>query len=526
MSLSDKELQRLKESEEKYRKMVEMANDAIFGIDPDSGDIVFANKKAEQMCGYSARDLVGMRVWELHPPEEQLQAKQLFKEVVDLGSSYLREMHFVRGDGSRLTVDVSAVVISYGDKKVIQRICRDVTKRRELQKREEHLRQYYEQILNMMPVGLGVKKDISSQPAVEFENRKLKDMFHGGAEDAEHCHWHWHESTEHGEDKARMSLNEDGVYAEERRFSDGHVYQFTISYFRDLEDRWRELQVVQDVSERRRLEDELRRINDELEKKVEERTRELREKQTQLAQTEKMAALGNLVAGVAHEINTPLGALNSNNDVFVRLIGKLRRILGELEACGELKDHPELAAVFENVEKLNEINQTAADRIVNIVNSLRRFARLDRAEKDTVDIHEGLETTLTLVNHELKNRIDVIKSFGDIPRISCFPNQLNQVFMNLLVNASQAIEGTGKITIKTYAQDSQVVIEVSDTGRGITPEHLKRVFDPGFTTKGTGVGTGLGLSIVHQIIQEHGGRIEVESEPGKGTTFRLILPVR
>ncbi|UCE24835.1 MAG: GHKL domain-containing protein, partial [Candidatus Zixiibacteriota bacterium] len=304
------------------------------------------------------------------------------------------------------------------------------------------------------------------------------------------------------------------------------VYQFTISYFRDLENRWRELQVVQYVSERRRLEDELRRINDELEKKVEERTRELQEKQIQLAQTEKMAALGNLVAGVAHEINTPLGALNSNNDVFVRLIGKLRNILDELHACGELKDHPELRAVFENVEKLNEINQTAAERIVNIVNSLRRFARLDRAEKDTVDIHDGLETTLTLVRHELKNRVDVVKDFGDIPQISCFPNQLNQVFMNLLVNASQAIEGTGKITIKTRARDGRVVVEISDTGKGISRQDLARVFDPGFTTKGSGIGTGLGLSIVHQIIHDHGGRVEVDSEPGEGTTFRLLLPVK
>ena len=144
---------------------------------------------------------------------------------------------------------------------------------------------------------------------------------------------------------------------------------------------------------------------------------------------------------------------------------------------------------------------------------------------DTVDVKEGIETTLTLVHHEMKRRIEVHRDFGDVPKIACYPNQLNQVFMNILVNGSQAIEEKGDIYIKTYTRDNNVVIEFKDTGKGIDKQNLKKIFDPGFTTKSRGVGTGLGLSIVYQIIKDHKGDIEVESELGKGTTFRIILPI-
>lgn len=282
----------------------------------------------------------------------------------------------------------------------------------------------------------------------------------------------------------------------------------------------------QDITERKRAEEALQKAYGELEQKVEERTRALRQKQAQLVQSEKMASLGQLVAGVAHEINTPLGALKSNVDLFMRSVQRVESILSDPKMPSQVCKHPKLAKLFENIEKLNAVNKTAADRIVTIVNSLRKFARLDETELDEVDLHEGIENTLTLVRHELKNRIEVCKDYGKTPRVSCYPNRLNQVFMNLLVNASHAIQGQGKIFIKTRFKDNSVVVEIRDTGMGISKENLKRIFDPGFTTKGFGVGTGLGLSIVYQIVEDHRGRIEVESEVGKGTTFRLILPVR
>lgn len=267
----------------------------------------------------------------------------------------------------------------------------------------------------------------------------------------------------------------------------------------------------------------LQRANEDLERKVEERTRELRQKQAQLIQSEKMASLGQLVAGVAHEINTPLGALSSNVDISRRLVGRVQNILSDRDS--QSAQHEELTKRFGQILELNTINETATKRILTIVDSLRRFARLDEAELDEVDIHEGIENTLTLVRHELKTRIEVQKDYGDIPRVNCFPNQLNQAFMNLLVNAAHAIQGKGQILIRTRLENECAIIEIGDTGVGIPEENLERIFDPGFTTKQSGIGTGLGLSIVYQIIQDHRGKIEVESKIGQGTTFRLTLPV-
>jgi signal transduction histidine kinase len=156
---------------------------------------------------------------------------------------------------------------------------------------------------------------------------------------------------------------------------------------------------------------------------------------------------------------------------------------------------------------------------------LRNFARLDEAEVRQTNLHECLESTLTLVHHELKNRISVRKEFGDIPLVPCHASQISQVFMNLLVNASHAIQGSGEVTIRTCCDGPWVKIQVSDTGSGIAPENLPRIFDAGFTTKGAGVGTGLGLAICQKIIQDHNGSIAVESKVGKGTTFTVCLPI-
>jgi len=519
MSASEKDdLQRLRESEEKYRKMIERANDAIFTIDTTTAEILEVNPKAEEMTGRSASDLVGMKVAELHPAEEKDVTDDLFNEVKEKGSAVCSDLHFLKADGGKVAVDVSASVISYGSNQVIQRICRDVTERRRLQEMQEAQRIYYEFILNMLPVGLGVLKDVNKTPTVEFENKKLREMF--GGDPGTKARWHDRPSDDV---PTRAAIDDTGVYAEERHYPDGRVYQFTLSYYKNLLGSWSELQLVRDVTERRRLQDDIRRANEDLEQKVEERTLELRKKQAQLVQSEKMAALGHLVAGVAHEINTPLGALKSNNDLAIRSLTKIHALVDAAQTdTGRLGD---LERLLTSVEGLDSVNRTALDRIVTIVQTLRNFARLDKAELDTVNIHEGLDSTLTLVHHELKARINVHKDYGDLPLVDCYPNQINQVFMNVLVNAAQAIENKGDIYIRTYRMDDFVAVEIRDTGKGISEENLKKIFDPGFTTKGAGVGTGLGLSIVYQIIEDHKGKIEVESEVGRGTTVRVLLPI-
>ena len=251
--------------------------------------------------------------------------------------------------------------------------------------------------------------------------------------------------------------------------------------------------------------------------------KELRETQAQLVQSEKMAALGNLVAGVAHEINTPLGAVYSMHNTLMRAIFKLKSSLPTTET---IKDPQNILQTLKIIDDANEVIKSGTERVTNIVRKLRRFARLDEADFQKADIHEGLDTTLTLVHHELKNKVNVIKQYGNIPQINCYPNQLNQVFLNIFVNAAHAIKEKGELEITTTSDKNNVYIDISDTGIGIPQEHLNKIFDPGFTTKGVGVGTGLGLSISYNIIKKHNGEIKAKSIVGKGTTLTIILPIK
>jgi signal transduction histidine kinase len=250
---------------------------------------------------------------------------------------------------------------------------------------------------------------------------------------------------------------------------------------------------------------------------------DLKRTQAKLVQSEKMASLGQLVAGVAHEINTPVGAIHSVRDSLAKAVEKMKAELSKQQP--ELLEEP---AVKRSLTVLNDglrVIETGSSRVTSIVKRLKTFARLDEAELQLADLHAGIEDTLVLIQHELKKGIEVERDFGEIPKISCYPGALNQVFLNLLVNAAQAIADKGKITIQTRAEGSHVVLRFTDTGSGIAPEIVKRIFDPGFTTKGVGVGTGLGLSICYRIVSEHHGEISVESEAGRGSTFTVRLPI-
>ncbi len=254
-------------------------------------------------------------------------------------------------------------------------------------------------------------------------------------------------------------------------------------------------------------------------------TEERRQMQDQLLMQEKMASLGNLVAGVAHEVNNPIGAINSAADVSARGIAVLDQALETSQNLQEFKDDRKVQRALQVLRANNAVTHTAGQRIAKLVQSLKNFARLDEAEFKLVDLHEGIDSTLTLVDHELKNRVEVEKSYGTLPPIKCFPNQLNQVFMNLFINAAQATADRGVLSIKTWATEQAVHIAISDTGKGMDSEQQKRIFDPGFTTKGVGVGTGLGLSISYNIIKKHQGTISVKSQSGQGSTFTIALPL-
>ncbi len=251
---------------------------------------------------------------------------------------------------------------------------------------------------------------------------------------------------------------------------------------------------------------ELYQKNIQTVKELKSAMKELKETQIQLINSEKMASLGQLVAGVAHEINTPVASIKSNNGIVAKLLGSIDDV--------DLK---------EMLSDINEIDKEAVNRISNIVTSLKKFVRLDEAELQEADINKELDLTLELIRHETKNRIEIVRNYGEIPAIKCFPNMLNQVFTNILINACQAIEGKGKIIITTEYRDKKLVVKIKDNGKGIPQNQLSKIFSAGFTTKGVGVGTGLGLAICTKIIEKHKGEITVNSEIGKGSEFVITI---
>jgi len=281
------------------------------------------------------------------------------------------------------------------------------------------------------------------------------------------------------------------------------------------------ISALHDIDARKRAEDALKSALDELE----QANRHIRDTQTQLLYAEKMAVLGALVAGIAHEIKTPIGAISSMQDTLLRAVDKLKRTLQQ--ACPEVyQENRKLKSALSAIEDANQVIDSGSARVLDIVKRLRSFARVDSRELLETDIHAGIEDTLLLIHHETKSRIKIVKNFGRLPPVRCNPGQLNQVLLNLLVNAAQAIDGKGTITIATASLDGHIHIAITDDGAGIPKEIREKIFDPGFTTKCAGVGTGLGLSICCKIVREHRGSIEVQSELGKGTTVTVTLPIK
>ena len=259
--------------------------------------------------------------------------------------------------------------------------------------------------------------------------------------------------------------------------------------------------------------DEIAQLNETLEARVERRTEELRRTQAQLVQSEKMRSLGQLVAGVAHELNNPIGFVHANLQLLQGYVDRL-----------ESEDAAVREKAREAIRKLITRSREGTGRVKQIVQDLRTFSRMDQAELQEVDLNEEVERTLGLAEPRFKDRVHVERDFGELPRVRCFAGQLNQVFMNLVINACDAMEGEGTLRIRTSAIPDGVRLEFSDDGPGLPPDVKDRLFEPFFTTKPVGQGTGLGLSLSHGIIERHGGRMWAESEPGSGATFVIELP--
>ncbi|MGE5492551.1 MAG: histidine kinase [Actinomycetota bacterium] len=351
---------------------------------------------------------------------------------------------------------------------------------------------------------------------------------------------------------ALMDRVERGMSARESDFG-----QFQAAILLEGKIRERTAKLKETLEENGKITRALQRAKEEMEREIQERRRtqealeaekqeqrllirKLEEAHTQLLQSEKLASIGQLAAGVAHEINNPIGFVSSNlgtlkgyvNDLFLLIdaYGKAEAALTAhpelMESILAMKRQVDLEYLRSDIRDLIAESVDGTNRVRRIVQDLRDFSRTGEEKLELADLHAGLESTLNVVWNEIKYKAEVKRELDELPLVECRISQISQVFMNLLVNAAQAIQERGTITLRSGRENDFVWVAVSDTGQGIPPEILPRIFDPFFTTKPIGKGTGLGLSVSYGIIEKHGGHIDVHSEQGKGTTFTVWLPIR
>ena len=291
-------------------------------------------------------------------------------------------------------------------------------------------------------------------------------------------------------------------------------------------------QLTKEITEARLKERYLKQLEetnrqlDEKNKQLTKLFKELQEKETQLIHSEKMAALGQLVAGISHELNNPVSFIYANSKSLEEALNDLKQLWNELPQNIRASYATHFQQLMSDIRAIITDNLKGSQSIRELVQQLKSFSRVDQAAWKKSHVVEGIESSLRLLQHQMGERISVVKRYDADPELYCNPAQLNQVFVNILINAIQAIEGNGTITIRTFDSKNHLFIRFTDTGKGIPPSVQKKIFDPFFTTKDVNQGTGLGLSISYSIIQKHGGSITVESETGKGTTFTIQLPLK
>jgi len=543
-----------------HQLMVDHSQDMAMLVDPADLRILVASRMVEQVLGYSREQLQGMVITDI---ESSLQDVFYWEDV--RAGQYLdveaQEGEYLCADASLLTVMKSVRVIDDAGRPLLLVRARD-------RRHERQVEALLEQTLAQLRTTLESTADgilvIDWHGKITSMNRLFSAMWDIPAV-----------LLQAGEDDgiieyiAGQVQESDVIRGRLRQVADTAETQdlFRLKNGRFFECRSRPQFLGErvvgrvfgytDVTERHRAEEALRESRDQLESKVRERTRDLREAnatleqekarqadlikklgeaQSQLLQAEKMASIGVLAAGVAHEINNPIGFVNSNlgslqryAQAMLKLLDSYQALEGSLSledraAIARLKKEVDADYLREDLEPLLRESLDGIDRVRRIVQDMKDFSHVDGGGLQYADLEAGLNSTLNVVWNEVKYKAEVTKEYANLPQIECYPSQLNQVFMNLLVNAAHAIEKHGRITLRTGYDERQVWIEVEDTGTGIAQDKLGRIFEPFFTTKPVGKGTGLGLSLSYGIVQKHGGRFDVHSEVGKGTRFRVVLP--
>lgn len=544
------------------RLMLDRCPEVILLVNPDSLQIEQANASACSALGYEPDKLLGMVITEI---EADLQDLFYWQDAQNGNCQQVmeQEAQYRRSNGDLMPVRRSVAVIRYGeDTKLMVRAVPSQDER----VAEEALAHALSQLrATLESTGNGILV-LDWQGKVSSMNRMFGQML--GIPD-ELLNWQDDGRilsfvVSQVQESALLRQQLDAVmHNDETRalihHVDGRIFEVTSRPQFLYEQTVGRVFSFQDITERMRVEQQLREARDFLETRVLERTadlnsaneklahekelqRQLIDKleaaQNQLLQSERMASIGQLAAGVAHEINNPVGFVNSNLGTLQKYVKDIFSLIAAYEQAQAALPAPvqqklqhlahDVDIDFLRSDTTDLLNESVEglQRVKRIVQDLKDFSHVDEAEFQFADIEAGLESTLRVVWNELKYKCEVVKAYAGVPHIECYPFQLNQVFMNLLVNAASAIEGHGTITIRTGQEADQVWVEIQDTGKGIPPENLSRIYEPFFTTKPVGKGTGLGLSLAYGIIQKHHGSISVASEVGKGSTFRICLPMK
>ena len=516
--------------------------ESIYWLDLD-GNILYVNPAAEKELGYTAAELQKMRVSDIDPSAPPKVWGKDGELAVRRRAGQMRNFktqHRHR-DGRLIPIELNSAPFDYDGKAYSMAVCNDISQRLAAEQALRESEEKFSAMFSMTPDPMaltrlrdGVLLEISHSYAGYFGYEPNEMLRHSTLPDDLGL---WLEPAHR--QKWRDQLERDGEvlgFETPLRRKDGTIVTVLISgKIVDMRGERCVIVDLRDITLRKQMEEML------LQEKSEQAVliKKLEEAQNQLLQSEKLAAIGQLAAGVAHEINNPMGFIRSNLSRLNEYSASLLNIIAAYESADPLlQSHPQiseriaqakrdadLAFLKADLQNLVKESLEGSDRVRRIVQDLRDFSRIDAAEWQQFDIHAGLESTVNVVWNEIKYKAELVRDYGDLPLVECIPSRLNQVFMNMLVNAAQAIAERGEITISTRCQNDMVEIAFTDTGQGIPADILPKIFDPFFTTKPVGKGTGLGLSVSYGIIRDHGGNIEVVSEVGVGTTFTIRLPV-
>ena len=495
----------LRESEENYRTLVENAQEGIGVADPDE-NILFVNSAFAEILGYEIDELTGKNLSELTDEDTYSRYRmETMERRMGRASRYETTMYHKSGELRYLSFSVAPLFSENGEFTGAINVMMDISEKKLAEERLEFERK---QLLSIFDsIGEIVYVSDTETYEILFVNNHFREVL-GSNPVGKKCY------------KEFQGFEEPCTFCTNRFLLERRGEPYRWEFYNEILNRhyllfdrlitWpdgRDVRFVMaiDITDQKLAEENMRRYSEDLRREVRERTNEL-------VQSVKMAALGQLVAGVAHEVNNPLAYIKSNTESIGDELESLKkRIRGR---------HPYLKAM-ENIEDFVGKNIKGIDRIADITTTLKRFARPDTGGRTMESINQGIEDTLAILSSQMKARVRVHRELGDIPRTLCNIGQLNQVFTNIILNSLQAME-EGDIRIKTWNDDENIYIEIKDSGEGLSPGIIDRIFDPFFTTKDSG--TGLGLSISYRIIKDHSGDIRADSEPGSGTTMTIRLP--